>query len=170
MTAPRIVKPSFRAPAYKMPEHPPVYPVVTWAREEGGLRTDGMPATATFISQTGLFLTARHVIELADDPTALRVLFHDDKRYVAESFIWQLHPELDVAVCVAAVPDGFLEKRLVIGVDELACDEEVWTVGYGEYAAVEHEGATADTKGLTLNLWPALRMGRVLDLAREGAP
>jgi hypothetical protein len=65
-----------------MPEHPPVYPVIAWAQEEGGLRTDAMPATATFLSKRGPYLTARHVIELADDPAALRVFFHDEKRFM----------------------------------------------------------------------------------------
>jgi Trypsin len=32
---------------------------------------------------------------------------------------------------------------------------------------VEHEGATPETKGLTLNLWPALRKGQILDFEPE---
>jgi hypothetical protein len=170
VTGPQIAKPSFRAPAYKMPEHPPVYPIVAWAESEGGLRTDAMPATATFVSERGLFFTARHVIELADDPAALRVFFHNTEKFFPQPFIWLTHDTLDVAVGLVGVPKGTLETRLVIGIDEVECGEEIWTIGYGEYVAVEHEGATPDSRGLTLNLWPALRKGTLLDVLPGGAP
>ena len=132
--------------------------------------TDAKPATATFISSSGIFVTARHVFELAEDVDALRVLFHDKQRLVPSEVLYQLHPVLDIAVGYAPLPEGITAECFLLGVTALGVGEDVWTFGYGEYAAVEHEGATPTSKGLTLNLDPAIRKGTVLDILPNGTP
>lgn len=170
MVGPRIVKPVFRSPAWRSSVRPPAYPILAWDRRGDGVVTDSKPATATFISSSGIFLTARHVFELADDVAALRILFHEKERLVPSEMLYQSHPVSDLAVGYAPFPEGIPTECFLLGTRELAVGEEVWTFGYGEYAAVEHEGATPETKGLTMNLAAAFRSGTVLDVIPNGTP
>ncbi len=110
-------------------EYYPIHPIFPFEATEGGFQVDTeQQGTAFFISRTGIFLTAKHVVPSNDVPYSLMLINVPNGTCVGHR-IHRLsrHPQLDIAVGVIGAKNV---PCLSIGADELKSGQRVIFMGF----------------------------------------
>jgi hypothetical protein len=118
------------------------------------------PGTAFFVTNGGLFMTAKHVVANGDavleDLALSRFSGVCVNRYELHPRMIALHPEYDFAIGFAQME---VECCFALGEGRLASEEPVFTYGFGDTDVVE----TAPEKRLEVDIafWPRAYHGKV---------
>lgn len=136
----------------------PVFPIMHWEPVAGDGRSvsvDDELGTAFFVTPTGLFLTAKHVVETCADDKPYSVLLIDRAAGQiprARVIRLALHPVLDAAIGFARVPTPVPCFRL--GTDILNPRELVFTLGYSKTQLVRVPSGGTLGQSLAVNFRP----------------
>lgn len=133
--------------------------------------------TGFFVSNNGLFVTARHVLEAPFDPRTGRqvfpisiIHFHEKGSYLIRPVLrCAFHPIADLTVGVAAPmtrdSDGtpLTNKNLALNLDSVPTGAQVATFAYPR-----HESVTTESGSQIFNVLPSFYGGEIIDYLPKG--
>lgn len=157
----------------------PAHPIFHHDRRPDGDEVDVeslgiVVGTAFFVAHTGLFLTARHVIEGYPEsrPTLSIFVVGSDDYYRAPVVCLASHPHVDIAVGFAAIPRNppFVPSTFVLGSKELNPGTRVLSYGYSRTVTkmLDRSNELGQRDALAVHFQPSFSKGVVLEYHPRG--
>lgn len=150
----------------------PAFPIIHWDRPFSAISpasVDTEHGTAFFVTSTGLFLTAKHVVRDCSPEKPYVILLIDEANAnfsrVQVTHI-SLHPVLDAAVGFARVSAPVPKFRL--GTGRLRRGDLIVTFGYSNTQHSEIPSVGEQGKSLILNFRPDFYRGTIEDYYPDG--